>query len=133
MVKATLLGLEPSTSASQRVHCPPDVRLAPLFFLSTYLSSLHLFSPLPCHSLVPLLYPFISRRCDTTGLFSGLCGHFQPCHGSLACFPSKFKEHWFFRSLSLASSSVFPLFHAPSLDSIHLTACLFMPACRTEP
>lgn len=101
MVKATLLGLEPTTSASQRAHCPPDVRLAPLLFLSLYLSFLHLFSSFPCHSLSPsvsFIHLSLVAVLPWPCYFNGLCWHFQPCHGSLACFPSKFKERWFLSS-----------------------------------
>lgn len=69
--------------------------------------------------------------------FKGLCWYFQLCHGSIICFPLKYKDRSFFTSLSLP----FPFkfigvscsFHAQSFVSIRHTACLFMPAWMIEP
>lgn len=130
MVKATLLGLEPSTLASQRDQCLPAYRLSsiylsflhpphlfsPVFFLSIFLSPspsfifihLSLSTPAPwppfiCPSLVfpsPSNAPFVHSL--PVFLLRSLF------RGSVICFPSTFTDLSFITSVSSPSVLLSP-------------------------
>lgn len=134
MVKATLLGLEPSTFASQRELCLSASRLASLFLLSIYLSfspslsfSSPLFQPavfsLPFHLLSPSLsFSSISLSPPPWPLFNCSPLVFASCRSLSSCLSFTFTLSWIYLfSLHIHRSFIhhLPLFPlCPLLSSL---------------